>query len=266
MNIFICVNYNSSRETINYVGSIIELSDWFESRIIIVDNFSEKEEVDILSEYLYSLSDNKIKLILAKANLGYFGGLNIGIEYGLKNFGFDNYFIVGNNDIKFDIDFLKELKKIRISDDLLVLAPDIVTKNGIHENPHVINKISLLRKLAYRIYYTNFFVAKLIHMFYSPKRKPKAFVNESMDIRMGIGALYILTPVFFRYFSALWDKVFLYGEEAILAKQIRSVKGRIRYIHTLKCYHNESYTTSKLPARKKYEIMRKSYFTYNKYL
>jgi len=83
---------------------------------------------------------------------------------------------------------------------------------------------------------------------------------------MAIGAVYILSRNFFKYFNKLWDKVFLYGEEAILASQIESVNGKIIYEPTLKCYHNESSTTSKIIYKEKYMIIQKSYRIYRKYL
>lgn len=83
---------------------------------------------------------------------------------------------------------------------------------------------------------------------------------------MGIGALYILTPHFFKHFDQLWDELFLYGEEAVFGKQIDSVNGKIVYEPKLKCHHNESATTSRMSSRHKYEVVRSSYKIYKKYL
>ena len=90
--------------------------------------------------------------------------------------------------------------------------------------------------------------------------------NERKKIYMGIGALYILTPNFFKYFDKLSEEVFLYGEEAVLAGQVESVNGNIIYEPKLICYHNESSTTSKINSKEKYELIRKSYKIYKKYL
>ena len=83
---------------------------------------------------------------------------------------------------------------------------------------------------------------------------------------MGIGALYILTPNFFKYFKKLTEEVFLYGEEAVFAGQIASVNGEIYYEPVLVCYHNESSTTSNIGSKSKYKIIQNSYKIYRKYL
>ncbi len=139
------------------------------------------------------------------------------------------------------------------------MAPDVITIDKIHENPHVIHKMSFFRKLKYKIYFSNYYLAKLITQFYSAERKPKAFDPEAKYIYMGIGALYVLTPHFFSHFNSLWDDVFLYGEEAVLTGQVNSVGGKIWYEPSLKCDHNESASTSKIGSKTKYKIIQNSY-------
>ena len=45
---------------------------------------------------------------------------------------------------------MRNLDRIR---EHAVLAPDITTLDGSHQNPHVINEISKTRELVYDIYY-----------------------------------------------------------------------------------------------------------------
>lgn len=263
--VFICVNFNNSKVTIDYILNVLEIKKDYDIKIIIIDNGSEKNDIDTLSLYINTLKNKDVILLKSDSNLGYFKGLNLGIQWALSN-GYNQYQIVGNNDLEFFPDFLNILEKLEVKKNELILSPDIITIEGIHENPHVIHKMSFLRKLKYDIYFFNYYLAKLITLFYSAERKPKAFDPERKYIYMGIGALYVLTPNFFNHFDKLWEDVFLYGEEAILAGQINSVNGKILYEPLLRCNHNESATTSKMQSKYKYKVIQSSYKIYKKYL
>ncbi|MES2517798.1 MAG: glycosyltransferase [Bacteroidota bacterium] len=262
---FICVNYNNASISISYIENVQKIKSNNNVKIIVVDNASKEGDYKILNNYIENLQDDSISLIRSKQNLGYFNGLNIGIKQALND-GFNEYQIIGNNDIEFSSDFLEVLRVINLKENEMILSPDVVTTEGIHENPHVIEKISFFRWLKHEVYFSSYYIACLITLFYSAERKPKLFDSERKYIHMGIGALYVLTPNFFSKFSELWDKVFLYGEEAILSGQILSVDGKILYEPTLRCFHNESATTSKLTSKSKYKITRESYKIYKKYL
>lgn len=262
---FVCVNYNNSKITLEYISNVLEIKKDFDVKIIVVDNASEKNDIDSLSSYIEDLKNENVILLKSESNLGYFKGLNLGIKWALTN-GYNEYQVVGNNDLEFFSDFLNNLEHLEVKKNELILSPDIITIEGIHENPHVIHKMSFLRKLKYDIYFFNYYLAKLITKFYSAERKPKAFDPERRYIHMGNGALYVLTPGFFLYFDKLWDDVFLYGEEAILAGQVISVDGKIVYEPLLKCNHHESATTSRMESKYKYKVIQSSYKIYKKYL
>ncbi len=259
---FICVNFNNHEVTLNYISNVLSVCNDHEVKIIVVDNASEMGDIIALES---GIENDEVILIKSRVNGGYFNGLNQGIAWAV-NSGFKEYLIIGNNDIEFENGFLEKLTNLPLMQDELVIAPDVITNTGIHENPHVIKRVSQIRKVMYAIYYSNYFIAQIIMAFYSNERKPKPFDPVKKHIYMGIGALYILTPHFFKHFDKLWDYLFLYGEEAVFGAQIESVNGKIVYEPSLKCYHNESATTSKLMAKSKYEIVRRSYRIYKKYL
>lgn len=264
---FICVNYNSEEETKKYIINVLQLQKAEVAIIIIVDNSPTDESSLKLKLFVEenNFDENQV-VILKKENRGYFQGINDGIHYAKQSINEIFFFIVGNNDIIFESNFIVKLLNINVDIKTLVIAPDVVTSEGSHENPHVINKIGFLRKLKYDVYYLHYGLARYLAKIKSTDRKFKPYDPIRKEIHMGIGALYVLTPNFFSYFEKLSEEVFLYGEEAILAGQINSVNGKIVYEPDLVCYHNESATTSKLESKIKYEIVRKSYKIYRKYL
>lgn len=264
---FICVNYNSREETIKYINNVLLLDTNNNAVVIVIDNSPTDESFNILKKYVNDHNIDREKVtILKKENRGYFQGLNDGIEFAQEKGIKDTFFVVGNNDITFDENFIPNLLSYKIDERDLVVAPDIVTTEGSHENPHVVEKMSFLRILKYDVFFSNYFVANLLGKIKSTERSFKPHDPVKRKIYMGIGALYILTPNFFKHFQKLSEEVFLYGEEAVLTGQVNSVNGNIIYDPSLICYHNESSTTSKMNSKHKYKIVQKSYKTYRKYL
>ncbi len=267
---FIAVNYNGFKYTKEYIMNINELvidnDDKIE--IIIVDNQSSKDDYDALYSFCNSISN--VKLIQATHNLGYFKGLNEGIIHTSKD---DNtLLIIGNNDITFNQDFIKNLKNITYDEKVLVLAPNIITKEGKQQNPHVVDKVSTFDKIKSRIYFSNYYIGQILRLLYRSiklfKRKSVTTNNNyrQMVIRRGIGACYILTPLFFNFFDTLDDRVFMWGEEALLSNQLESVGGLTLYDPTIIITHHESASVKSIQSKKKYQMVRESYKIYWRYL
>ena len=266
---FIAVNYNNSYHSINYIESINKLiTNTGKIEIIIVDNNSDADDY-------YKLVQTKelvrnVTFIRNETNIGYFKAINVGINSVPDKL--DHLFIVGNNDLIFDNNFIVALNNISYDEKTLVLAPNIVTQNGYHQNPHCINRISFLRKIGYRLFYTNYYFGQFIYWIWQ-KRK---LTNQQIDnndccqqifIYMGIGACYVLTEHFFNYFEKLDDRVFLWGEEALLAGQVSGVGGKTLYVPNIVVHHKELSSVSKKAfTREYYKIAQASYKIYSRYL
>jgi GT2 family glycosyltransferase len=265
--VFITVNHNCFSETKNYISNIISLKGCYKKHIIIVDNSTTEEDFDKINNYINENNFNLHVNVIRTNNEGYFQGLNRGIDYSKKNNLNPEFYIIGNNDIIFHENFIEILFKLDIKNNELIIAPDVITNDGSHENPHSSTRVKKIKKISFDIYFSNFYIARLINLFYRTDiRKYKPYNPYRQDVYMAIGAIYILTNNFFNYFDRLWEMVFLYGEEAVLAGQINSVNGKIIYEPLLKCYHNESSTTSKINNKEKYKMIQNSYKVYRKFL
>ncbi|MEN6414762.1 MAG: glycosyltransferase [Veillonellales bacterium] len=265
---FICVNFNNAHFTIKFVESINRLKiNSGNIHIIIVDNDSTEEDYKNLVESFESV--NNINLLRNKENVGYFKALNIGIcSVDDKD---NSFFIIGNNDIQFKDDFLIKLDQIVYNNDVLAIAPNIITANGYHQNPHCVTRVSTFRKMAYRLYFTNYYLGRFLYWLATKHKKIKgnkdnALYDKHCYIYMGIGASYVLTEHFFKFYTKLDDRVFLWGEEALLAGQLSAVGGKLLYNPNIIVYHAENSSVKKIPSRETYEITRKSYKIYSKYL
>ena len=266
---FITVNYNNKVFTEKYIINILEMKTNEKNiEIIIVDNDStNKKEVEELKEFCRKFEN--VKFIQNNKNSGYFSGLNIGIREAKKE-KFE-YLIIGNNDLTFDLDFLEKLSSKKYKDDIIVIAPNIVTLDGRHQNPHYKNKMGKIEKIESYIYNFNYYLTMTIKYCLSKIRKKKRVRdskqwNESTYIWAGIGACYVLNNNFFKYIVELDESVFLWGEEVLLAHQVETVGKKIYYDKDLHIEHHESASVSSIVSKKKYKIVKKSFKIYSKYL
>jgi GT2 family glycosyltransferase len=267
---FIAVNYNSADFTKYYIESILALKKTTEEHIevVIVDNDSNNSDKSKLA--LLEEENNNVRIIWSQENLGYFRGLNRGIESIERNY--DSIFVVGNNDLTFEEDFICNFLKIKYSEDILVIAPNIITKEGRQQNPHVVKEVSKTEKMKVSIYYSNYYLGQALRLvnqiMKSLRNKPVPLKNNfgQMKIKRGFGACYILTPNFFKYYDKLDDRVFMWGEEALLSNQVESVGCATLYDPEIKVIHHESASVQSIQSKKKYYITKESYKIYKKYL
>lgn len=271
-NTFVTVNFNNAEETIKYIQSIMELENPFNQvvNIIVIDNNSSSEDFKRLEGHISRITSENclVNLYRNDNNVGYFAGLNSGIRKASKD---QDFLIIGNNDVTFERDFLITLNKLNFETKDIVICPDIVNKDGKHENPQLAGRATKAMKLAFRVYFTSYFLSILVYNFSKLLKKLNLRgVNTSFAKRQyiyqGSGACYILIPAFFSHYEGLDDRVFLWGEERLLANQVLKANCRTLYDPSLKIRHNDSMSTSKVPSREAWRINKKSYMIYKNYM
>ena len=265
---FIAVNYNNWHISANYVSTVraIHNFDKHEIIIVIVDNASEIEDYSLLYKEISDIEN--VQLVRSEKNLGYFGGLNFGIkQVDYKSF---DYVIAGNNDLFFMRDFLDILETKNYKEKQTVIVPDLLTVNGIHQNPQFIDVPSKKRQLGYKLYYTCYLFAMVIDLAYYFKRKKrisekKKKLDESKEIFQCTGAILILKSLFFEHCNFLDDSLFLWGEEVALAHQLVEAEDKMLYDPDLRVVHMENATVGRISSYKKYKMFQKSFRTYKNY-
>ena len=76
---------------------------------------------------------------------------------------------------------------------------------------------------------------------------------------LGVGCCFILTKKYFCRLKRLPSKVFMYGEEALLAESVRNTKcGKIYFDGYLKIDHNEHSSVKKYSDRELWKIQKDS--------
>lgn len=268
---FICVNYNNSHFTIKYIESVLSLDNIFDYciKIVVVDNNSKESDYTKIKNFTKDIKN--VYLIRNTENSGYFKGLNLGMELIKKEEVL--FAVIGNNDLEFDEHFLYELNKFnkRSTNNIIAIAPNIINLDGDAQNPVSINRLSFLRRSFLKIYFSNYYFGIstywLIRYFKKIlKKSSRKHANIEMEIHIGYGACYVLTRNFFNYYSKLDDSIFLYGEEALLGNQIRSVNGVMVYLPDLKVQHFEHATSRNIESKANYKITQDAFHKYKDYL
>ena len=112
----------------DYLATCIDslLKQTIEHTIVVIENGSEDASDEILAGY-----GNKIVVLKQTKNLGFAGGVNVGIKYAIDN----NYDFVAlfNNDAIADKDWLKEmLGSFNKSPDIMIATPAILKADKKH--------------------------------------------------------------------------------------------------------------------------------------
>jgi GT2 family glycosyltransferase len=266
---YVCTNYNNSGYTREAVSSLLR-DGGDEYRIVVVDNDSDEANVEALKNLASEFQE--VELILNKVNAGYFKGLNLGVRRLRHSQPDIDMMVVGNNDLVFPADFGESIRRnLSVFEKYPVISPDIVTLDGVHQNPHVISKIGKFREFIYNMYYANYYlaiiirrVAKLTRSF--TDRSDETYHEVAQEIYQGYGACYVLGPVFFRHFEELWAPSFLMHEEYFLSKQLSDRGLSVYYEPSIKVQHRCHGAMATITGRKAWEAGRAAQKIYRQHV
>lgn len=105
----IILNWNFKEDTIECINSLLKGS-YVPEEIIVVDNGS----CDGSPEALSKCFGDRIKLLINERNLGFAGGMNVGIRYAINKGA--QWILLLNNDVIVAKDMVEELLKVAESD------------------------------------------------------------------------------------------------------------------------------------------------------
>jgi GT2 family glycosyltransferase len=271
---FVFTNYNNSSYTRAAIASLYDQGKRRDVCIAVVDNRSCDDEIRSLEDMVREFPG--VELVLNAANLGYFPGLNVGIDLVRTKCPDVEHLVVGNNDLVFPENFVEILQRHSdVFETWAVVAPDLLTLDGVHQNPHVVYPISRARRLIWELYFLSYGAAVLIRhaaritrrFTVREERAPDSELYKTPGpIEMGLGACYLLGPVFFRHFSRLWAPTFMMQEEFFLNEQLKAVGQMTYYDPRFVVLHHDHATTDGLPGRRYWGIERNAHRVYKRYV
>lgn len=266
---YVCTNYNNSNFTVTAARSLVANAG-HEVAIVVVDNASTQSERVILTDLQREVS--QVQVIFSSDNVGYFRGLNLGIDRLRQTRPDVDWMVVGNNDLEFAADFADRVQaNTGRWANHSVISPDVLTVDGEHQNPHVISSISKTREVFYDLYYSNYMLGMLIQKMAMQFRGLSDRADEQQwqtarAIYQGHGSCYLLGPRFFERFERLWAPTFMMSEEYFLAKQLNDVGEKVYYDPAVQVFHHWHASLASLPNRRRWELARDAHREYRKYV
>ncbi|HZC68001.1 MAG TPA: glycosyltransferase [Nitrospirales bacterium] len=271
---FVCTNYNNSAYTRAAIASLRAGRRWCDVRVAVVDNGSRAGDVASLHDIAREFPE--VDLVCNAENVGYFPGLNIGIRRLRTRFPDIDLLIVGNNDLVFPESFLQSVQRYGdVFDTWAVVAPDLVTPAGVHQNPHVRHPIGRIRKVIWDLYFLSYGAAVLIRLAAALTRGLTVREENAADgelyktagpIEQGYGACYLLGPVFFRHFTQLLAPTFLMQEEFFLYEQLKEIDQLTYFDPRFVVFHHGHATMHNVPSRRQWQISQEAHRVYKRYL
>lgn len=221
----IILNYNSSADCRKCVADL-KRQEGVELDIVIVDNCSPREGEQELIKQL--CAEEGCTFIQAKENRGYNAGNNIGLRYAAEK-GY-KYALIANPDMRFpQEDYVAQLVKVMDEmPDVAVCGSDIVTPEGVHQNP-------MMRDGDW---HSSFGWIK--SFFRKKKSDTYDFIDnyaESHYCCKVSGCCLLLRMDFIRRIGYFDERVFLYCEEAILSRQVEWEGMKMYYISGAQVIH-----------------------------
>lgn len=202
----VVLNYVNYQETICCINSILNQKE-VAYHVIAVDNGSPNESYNALRE-VYK-KNKLVNVIKAGKNYGFAKGNNIGINYARKMLSTDFVLLLNSDTELTDELYLKKMME-NYKPEIGVIGSRIIERNGSEQKRnlgYVCFPDTLIYYLSLIFGYVGFPVLKE-KILQKLKNRPKTNILHGSNL--------MLTPSFFRYYSGLYDKTFLYCEEELL--------------------------------------------------
>ena len=217
----IVLNYNSSADCRKCISDL-RRQEGVESEIIIVDNRSREDDALAVKSLA---AEQDCTFIAAKENRGYNAGNNIGLRHAAEK-GYE-YAMIANPDMEFpQTDYRAKLVNVMESKpEVAVCGSNIVTTEGHRQNPK--RYTAYLEELLWPI-------NGLCNLLFR-----KSFILDVANqyCEMLMGSCMFVRMSFIEKIGFFDENVFLYCEEPILGKQVKTANMKMFYLNDATAVH-----------------------------
>lgn len=224
----IIINYNTSQLTLNCITSINTFESNKNIEFIIVDNASQTEDFEFLSENLKKI-DN-IKLIRSKINLGFAAGNMLGFQYANGDF----YAFI-NSDVLFVAPILNPLITfMEQNPNVGVCGPQILNEKGEETT-----SFRSFEGVRYKLFGKKFLAL-------TQPNKPSMLkkYNTPIAVDFIIGSFMFYRAKAFHSVGGFDPNTFLYYEESDICFRLKKNGYATYYLPDLKYIHLEGKSSS----------------------
>lgn len=244
--VFVVLHYCVPEVTKDCIKSLLSLDG--DKEIVVVDNASPDGSGKVLQSYYEK--ESCVHVILNKVNGGFADGNNLGYRYAKQELHADIIVVLNNDTLIKDKAFLNKLCKDESLSSFHIIAPDIITYKGIHQNPYRRGGISKKDLIRDYLKTTLSYIFHSLPFLYKIK-SPKEVMVDNYMFKVSIkditphGAAVIYTKRWIENESfAFYPGTFLYGEEDLLYLYSRRNNYRIVYNPDLQITHLEDKSTN----------------------
>jgi GT2 family glycosyltransferase len=221
----ITINFNLHGYSIPCINTILG-SDYSDIKIYLIDNGSEQEDYEALQK---EFSDNpKIKIVRIEKNIGYVGGVNMGLEIASKVN--PDYYMIMNNDTIIDKSAIKELVNTAVTYNNRAI---ISGKVYYYDQPDIIQHTGVM-----------FTDTRYLKTTYPGRNEKDTGQCDEEKERDSLDDVFWLLPTQVVKDTGYYcDYFFLYAEQGDYALRARRKGYRLIYTPKAKLWHKESMTS-----------------------
>lgn len=251
--VFVVLHYKVIDITVECIENLLR-QNHSNYRILIIDNCSENGSCEKLRD-LYG-ENELIEIIALERNYGFAKGNDIGYIVAKHQYKADFIAVINNDLMIEDSEFCNKLDALSFDERIGVIGPDIVNKNGWHQNPSI-NCITSKKQLKMAILSTKIklLLIPLLYNLKPPKKEQAAMTSISSECQRNVplhGSCLIFTRVFIDQVEyAFYPDTFLYGEEEFLFYAVRSMGIETLYLPSLVVKHLEDVSTDSITQKPK---------------
>lgn len=244
--VFVVLHYCLPEITEECVRSLFALEG--DKEIVVVDNASP-DGSGVMLQHFYE-NESTVHVLPNNKNGGFADGNNLGYRYAKNKLKSDIVIVLNNDTLIKDTNFLNKLCSEEILRDYHIIAPDIVTFKGIHQNPYRLRGVTKeeeirLRKRKYIS--VLFYSIPLLYKFKSNEvvNKKDSFINKRIDgvVPHGAAVIFMKKWVDNEDF-AFYPGTFMYYEEDLLYAYAQSKGYNTLYEPNLEITHLEDMSTN----------------------
>jgi GT2 family glycosyltransferase len=254
----ICINYHSEADTEAFVSDLLRQKSCDCVRVVVVDNSERLWTEPRLA--LLGAVDDRVKVLNARVNLGYFGAAAWGLRQYLSTTPLPDWVIISNADISLrGNDFFIRLFELYPDGLSGVIAPSVISmRSQIDHNPFMERRPTKtgmhFRKWVFRSRRTYLFARRFqwlrlrIRLRFGKMLVDRIPTNKRSkaaprSIYAPHGAFIIFHRGYFESGGTLNHGVFLFGEEIFVAEAVRALGLSVRYEPRLIVCHQQNAAT-----------------------
>lgn len=224
----VILNWNCAEDTIKCADSL--LTQTMVPDVLIVDNDSSDNSVEMIEEYIHTQNHSSIRLIKNDINSGFTGGINVGVRVALDE-GYD-YIGTLNPDATADTQWVKTLTEELIQH----------TDTGITTG--ILARTDKKTLDTTGDFYTTWGIP-------GPRGRDSLLVDAPSEAEYIFGATgggFIASSNLFHTIGLLDEKLFMYFEDVDLSFRAQLAGYKVRYNPAAIAYHKLSASTNKVPG------------------